>query len=129
MKEALSFCQEGSFRKLYNSTMEVTPEEKKKIEKMIVDTSIDALEAGAIREYDLSVIADFVLKKIDTVKTQEEMRVFLEELATKWQFFLPIERFLEGEIQHVGEMKAITQAQAHAKEGNVESALAAIKAA
>ncbi len=109
--------------------MEVTAEEKKKIEKMIVDTSIDALEAGAIKEYDLSVIADFVLQKIDTATTMDQMRAFLEELAAKWQFFLPIERFLEGEIQHVGEMKAITQAQALAKQGNVDQALAAIKSA
>lgn len=109
--------------------MEVTPEEKKKIEKMIVDTSIDALEAGAIREYDLSVIADFVLQKIDTAQTMDQMREFLEELASKWHFFLPIERFLEGEMQHDGELKAITQAEALAKQGNVDQALAAIKSA
>ncbi len=109
--------------------MEFNQEEKKKIEKMIVDSSIDALEAGHIKEYDLSVIADFVLSKIDSIKTADELRTFLEELASKWKFFHPIEQFFEGEIQHEEEKKVVSAAEVFAKQGNVDSALAALKTA
>lgn len=109
--------------------MEFTQEQKKQIEKMIVNTSIDALEAGAIQEAELQEIAKFVLLKIDAIKTEAELVVFLEELAVKWKFFLPIERFLEGEIKHEEEQKFIVQAEDLAKTGHVDEALAAIRQA
>ncbi len=57
--------------------MEFTEEHKKKVEKMIVDTTIDALGVGVIQESELKPIADFVLAKIDVIKNQDELIAFL----------------------------------------------------
>lgn len=109
--------------------MEFTDERKKQIEKMIVEASIDALEAKLIQTEDLQPIAQFVLAQIDTIKTEEELVAFLTQLAEKWKFFLPIERFLEAEIKHEEEQVFINQAEGFAKNGNIDEALAAIRKA
>lgn len=106
-----------------------TPEHKKEVEKLIVDSTLDALEAGAIKEEDLKPIADYVLSKIDIIKNEDELIAFLEELASKWTFFLPIERFVEGQKQHTQEVKSVDQAQDLIKTGNIDEALQILKAA
>lgn len=106
-----------------------TPEHKKEVEKLIVDSTIDALEAEIIKEDDLKPIADFVLSKIDLIKNEDELIAFLEELAAKWKFFQPIERFVEGQKQHTEEVKSVDEAQDLIKSGNIDEALQILKAA
>ncbi len=81
--------------------MEFTQEKKKKVEKMIVDSMIDAVGAGFVQEDALPNISEFVLSRMDTIKNEEELVAFLIELSQKWSFFLPIERFIEGEAKEV----------------------------
>lgn len=107
--------------------MEFTEDKKKEVEKMIVETCIDALEAELIVAEDLQTIAHFVLEHIDTIKSEDELIVFLTKLADKWKFFLPIERFLEAEIKHEEEKVYVQKAEDLAKQGDIEEALATIK--
>ena len=109
--------------------MEVTKEQKDKIEAMIVSTAIDALEAGAITEDTLKPIADFVLGKIDEIKTDAELMQFLKELEEKWPFFTPVEKFMQGQLQQAGEKISIDEAQGLIKSGQIDEALQVLKAA
>lgn len=109
--------------------MEITKERKDKIEKMIVDAAIDALGAGVIQESELQPIAAFVLSKIDEVKTSEDLKIFLEELAGKWKFFHPVEKYLEGEEQKHDEQVSVTEAQDLVKTGHLDEAIQVLKAA
>lgn len=108
--------------------MEITKERKDKIEKMIVDATIDALEAGIIKESELQPIASFILSKIDAIKNPEELKAFLEELVGKWSFFHPVEQFLEGEDQKKEEQASVHTAEDMIKNGQIEEALKVLKA-
>lgn len=109
--------------------MEFTQDKKKEVEKLLIEATIDALEAQLIQPEDLQTIAQFVLKYIDAIKTESELITFLTQLAEKWKFFLPIERFLEAEIKHEEQQVYIQKAEDLAKQGDIEEALAAIKQA
>lgn len=109
--------------------MEFTEEKKKEVEKMIVDTAIDALGAGVITEDELQPIAGFVLSRIDSIKTEEELVTFLTELSEKWKFFLPVERFLEAEVKEEQEKKTVTYAEDLIKSGDINKALNVLKTA
>ncbi len=109
--------------------MEFTQDHKKKVEKMIVDATIDALGQEIIPESELQPIAQFVLAEIDAIKTMDELTNFLEELSARWNFFLPIERFLEAEVRHEDEKELITKAEDMIKNGDVNQALEVLKAA
>lgn len=108
--------------------MEVTKIQKDNIEKMIVDATIDALEARIIGEGELQSIASFILSKIDGIKTSDELKLFLEELVGKWSFFHPVEQFLEGEVQKKEETQSVNAAEDLIKSGQIDEALKVLKA-
>lgn len=109
--------------------MEITQEKKKEIEKAIVDKSITALEQGFIKEDDLGIIAKFTLDKIDTLKTQDDLIVFLRELSNKWHFFSDMLVIESGEIQKNNERMVIEQIQGLTDNGNLDEAIKIAKQA
>ncbi len=109
--------------------MEFTIDKKKSVEKMMVDSMIDAVGAGIISEEELTVVSDFILNRIDAIKTEEELVTFLIELSQKWSFFLPIERFIEGEAKEAEDKKSVDKAENLIKNGQIDQALQVLKAA
>lgn len=109
--------------------MEFTSEKKKTVEKMIVDSMIDAVGAGIVPEEELTSISDFVLTRIDAIKNEDELVIFLVELSQKWSFFLPIERFIEGEAKEAEDKKSVDKAENLIKDGQIDQALQVLKAA
>jgi hypothetical protein len=109
--------------------MEFTIDKKKSVEKMMVDSMIDAVGAGIISEEELAVVSDFILNRIDAIKTEEELVTFLIELSQKWSFFLPIERFIEGEAKEAEDKKSVDKAENLIKNGQIDQALQVLKAA
>jgi hypothetical protein len=103
--------------------MEFTDEKKKEIEKQIVDKSITALEQGFIEEDGLGKISQFVLSKIDSIKTHEELLSFLRELSGKWHFFSDMLVIESGEAELAQEKKSISEIEKLAKSGNLDEAI------
>lgn len=61
----------------------LTPEDKEKIYSRLRDALIVGLQNGTIVDEEGQKSAEFVLT-LDTVKTQEELLTFLQNLSTRW---------------------------------------------
>lgn len=109
--------------------MDFTDEKKKEIEKQIVDKSITALEQGFIKESGLGEISQFVLSKIDEIKTQAELITFLRELSSRWHFFSDMLVIESGEAQFAQEKSSIDDIEKLAKSGNLDEAISLAKQA
>jgi len=109
--------------------MEITAEEKKDIETKIVDTIIAALEQDALASDEVPVISSYVLERIDTVKTHEELMIFLRELSAKWALFTKLLVMKSGEAQLQSEAELTKSVEELAKGGNIDDALKLIKEA
>ncbi|MGI8419789.1 MAG: hypothetical protein ACR2LN_04040 [Candidatus Levyibacteriota bacterium] len=79
--------------------MDQLSEEKKKLEEAIVDIMIRALEQEEISEFKMSQMSAFVLDGIDAAKTQQEVKVFLQTLAERWELFKPLVFLEEAKMQ------------------------------
>lgn len=103
--------------------MEFSEEHKNKIEKMVVEEMISSLEKNELKEEELSAIAEFILGKIDNIKTQEELIVFLGELSSKWLIFKNIEELEKGEVKEQQEKIVAKDVLQLAKDGKIEDAI------
>jgi hypothetical protein len=78
--------------------MEFTEEYKKSLELRMVGSIIAGLEQGQLEVNELHVLADAILKEIDTIKTHDALIVFLEDIARRWPIFQTV---LESERLHL----------------------------
>ena len=72
---------------------EVTEERKEQIERKILDVIIDGLEKNLLKESELPIIAEFVLKKMDVITSEPELLLFFSVMEKKWQIFHDVENF------------------------------------
>ncbi|MDO8461161.1 MAG: hypothetical protein Q7S38_01820 [bacterium] len=103
--------------------MEVTQEHKNDLEKKIVESVILALENNTISKEEMPIIAEFVLGKIDVIKTHEELVLFVNELALKWPIFSNIDQIEKGEVQEKKESETAESVLNLAKSGQIEDAV------
>jgi hypothetical protein len=107
--------------------MEFTDEKKKELEKQIVEIAISALEGGAITENVLGDISQFVLSRIDTIKNENELAYFLEDLSERWKIFSPLYKEQKGLEQEEKDEPAVDKAEALVKSGNIDGAIQIMK--
>lgn len=107
--------------------MEFTEEKKKELEKQIVEMAISALENGAITEYMLGDISQFVLSRIDGIKNDEELATFLKDLSQRWSMFSPLYQEQKGQEQEEKDEAIADKAQALVKAGNIDEAIQIMK--
>lgn len=74
-------------------------DQKKEIEKRIVDTLITAFESGKVSEDEMSVISSYVLERIDAGQNEVELNTFLTELANRWEIFDPLVIIKQAEMR------------------------------
>lgn len=103
--------------------MQLSQERKDEVLKEIADLIIAGLKDGTILEDDLFPIANFVLEKIDTLATEEQMVVFLSELVQKWPVFLKIHAHEKGKVLEQTENIAAQNVMDLAKEGKIDQAV------
>ncbi len=103
--------------------MDFDAQHKKKIEDEIAEAIIDALEDKKISEGDATQISDFVLRKIDLIKTHEELTSFLTELSQNWPVFESLGKIEQGEEQEVKEGAVAADVAELANEGKIEDAI------
>ncbi len=96
-------------------------------EKDIVECVVLSLENGNIKEEDLPEIGQFVLDKIDLLKTHEELSAFLMELSSKWPIFLNIAKIEKGELQERAESETADSVLTLLKHGKIDDALSLAK--
>ncbi|MBU4016288.1 hypothetical protein KJ980_01655 [Patescibacteria group bacterium] len=103
--------------------MQLSQERKDEVLKAIAELIIAGLKDGSIVEDDLFPIANFVLEKIDTLATEEQMVVFLSELAQKWPVFSKIYSHEKGKVLEHTENLAAQNVMDLAKEGKIDEAV------
>lgn len=100
-----------------------TQEQKKEVERQIVDTCIGALDNKALTEEQMGDVSFFVLERIDLIKTQAELLEFLDKLSEKWHIFKPLLDITRGKAEVVVEQKTAHDAEALVKDGNIDQAI------
>lgn len=109
--------------------MQLSQERRDEVLKEIADLIIVGLKDGSILENDLFPIADFTLQKIDTLATEEQMVIFLSELAQKWPVFSKIHTYEKGKVLEQTENIAAQNVMDLAKEGKIDEAVDLAKSA
>lgn len=103
--------------------MQLTDEHKKEIERSVMECIISALDQKLISSDDLPELSNYILPKIEPIRTQEEMLVFLNELVAKWKFFTPVLSAEKGEINSQTEGEAVDKVTELAKSGQIDEAV------
>lgn len=109
--------------------MEITEEHKKEVETKLVETIADALEKNLISTDNQKEISDFILSRMPSIKTYDELTVFLRELSAKWQIFTPLLTTEAGEVKEKAEEKVAEKVEDLTQAGKIEEALETAKAA
>lgn len=107
--------------------MDITQDHKNEVERKIVEVVIAALENNNLQQSELPSIGDFVLGRIDAIKTQGELLNFLSELSLKWAIFKNIEMIEKGEAKDQKEDKVAENVLNLAKQGNINDAISLAK--
>jgi hypothetical protein len=103
--------------------MQVDEQHKVEIETRIVTAIADALEKEQVTTEELPQIADFVLKRIDAVQTEDQLAEMLTELAAQWPFFKNILEIELGRVKSALEKKIAHDVLQLANDGNIEEAI------
>jgi hypothetical protein len=103
--------------------MQLSQEQRGAIENQIAELVIKGLREGLIQEEDLSPIGKFVLEKIDTLQTEEQMVAFLTEMAQKWPLFSNILTIEKGKVSENSENQTAIDVLGLAKEGKIDEAV------
>lgn len=103
--------------------MDQLTEKKKKLEEVIVDTMIKAVEAEELTEEEMSKIAQFVLDGIDGASDQVSLKAFLHELAGKWKLFKPMVILEEAEEQEKVEEEVAQGVLVLLEHGKIDNAI------
>ena len=96
---------------------------KKLIEQHVVERMISALDRDEIKDTDVPDIADFVLKGVDSITSEEEKMAFLRELASKWRIFTGLLVTQSGEVREKVEDEVAGGVLALAQHGKIEEVL------
>lgn len=107
--------------------MDFTQEHKEKIERQILEIMANALDSGQLTTEDSSVVANFVLDRIDKVANHQELLEFLGVLGEKWPVFSTLKEQGEGKIQDSVNEEVADGVELLIKHGKLEKALALVK--
>jgi len=75
----------------------ITEEQKKKVYDDLALAMIDGMEQGTFSDEESRASAEFVLAKLGTVKTEQELFQFLEELGKRWSIYEKVLLKLKGQ--------------------------------
>lgn len=67
----------------------ITEDQKEKIYGELMNLIIDGLDKGVIFKEDAQDAAEFILARMEKVDTEKDLILFLDDLARKWDVFLP----------------------------------------
>lgn len=98
-------------------------EVKKLIEQHVVERMISALDRDEINDTEVPHIADFVLKHIDAITTEDEKMAFLRDLANKWRIFTGLLVTQSGEVKERVEDEVAGGVLTLAQSGKIEQAI------
>ncbi len=99
-------------------------EKKTQIENMIVDAILMGLEKKQVTEADLPKIADYVLKNIEPIASEDQLFAFLDELSLRWPIFENIRQVERGIINQFLEKQLAQQALKLIQSGKFTAATA-----
>lgn len=109
--------------------MEFTQEHKGQVEKRIVELMIVGLQNKVLTEQDTIDLSEFVLDRIDGVKNQHELILFLKEFSERWEVFKPILFHEEGQMQNKVNDEVADGIELLISHGKLDRALALVKRA
>lgn len=107
--------------------MDVTDEQRKELEKNIVESVIRALEKNELSQDQLSPIGSFVLERIDSITDNNALVAFLSDLSSRWPIFKDIAVVHEGKIRDVKEDKTVKDVLTLAQNGKIDDAISLAK--
>lgn len=97
---------------------------KKQLEKMIIDTLVEALEKKKLTEPELQTVSAYVLENIDKIQIHHDLVIFVDQLSKKWPIFQNIEQIEKGEESRILETEAAKTMLTLIKDGKSSEAMA-----
>lgn len=85
-------------------------ERKAQIENMIVDAILLGIEKKLATEEDLPKIADYVLRYIEPITTEQDLLRFLDDLSLRWPIFENVRQIEKGTMRQFLERQMAQQA-------------------
>lgn len=83
----------------------------KEIYEILLDAMIDGIEKMEISEEESKKSAEYILQHLDSIKTQVELIVFLEQLCKSWPIYNNVYHKLLNEQKTVEDQKRITEVE------------------
>lgn len=103
--------------------MELSQEHKLKVEQRIMETIMNALDKDEITTDDYNAMSEFILGKIEGIKTHHDLVIFLREISEKWKIFTFVLTLENGEVKKIEENKAVEKVEQLTQVGDVNQAL------
>ncbi len=89
----------------------VTPEQRDAVYAKLADAMIRAMEAGAMDDTGSQQSSQFVLDRLETLSSREELMVFLEELSNRWPVYKEVYLSFKAEEVAIQDNTQLQQAQ------------------
>ncbi len=84
--------------------MPFSASERKRIEDLLADRIIFALQQGEILEEVAIDAAAFIRPELDKIQDRDGLLVFLQELTSRWAFFAPVYQD-EKKVELIGKIE------------------------
>jgi hypothetical protein len=102
---------------------------KQEVDKKLREAIVAGVENGKLEETDLTPLADLILERFDTIRNEEELLIFLRELAERWDAFSHLVILEEGKQKDAAEKKVLDQVMDLTHNGNIDEAISLAKSA
>lgn len=89
----------------------ITPEKIRGIYDILYDAMVDGIEKMEISDDESRKSAEYILQNLDSVKTQAELMVFLEQLCKSWPAYNNAYQKLLNEQKAMEDRKKITEVE------------------
>lgn len=107
--------------------MVITSEYRTEVERRILGIMASALESSQMTEVESGEVARFILDRLDTVETHQELVAFLADLAQRWPIFTEIGNTEMAKAIEAKKGDVTTQMTSYLRSGDIDAALDAVK--
>lgn len=103
--------------------MDLTPQQRKAIERRIVERIIFCLENGGLKDTDVPAVSDFALAEIKKVVKHQDLINFLAKLSSKWPIFDQLVAIEKGKLDENVEDEVFEGVLLLSKNGKLDEAI------
>lgn len=94
-----------------NPSTQITEEQRNELYNQLAQLMLTAVEAGSLPYEEMQEPSQFILDTLDTLSINEEVSLFLDNLADKWPLFQGAAGSYQAQQVEAADNQQIAQAQ------------------